>query len=145
MESKMNEERSRFGFILIPSTLRTIQPFLEDAQKFIRNAYKNKDGPNSSKYMKVSLSCINYAFKLNSILNPEINAEDRACLEEFNHMRSTLQKELASNNRDAIFKDIGIVEAELPSYHTHQVEELGTHELLIAEVSHAVFISIFHF
>eukprot|EP01038_Epipyxis_sp_PR26KG_P006797 gene6797-9310_t len=134
MDSKTDDRRREFGAIFIPSSLRTIQPFLEDTQKFIRNAYKSKDSSNSYKYMKVALSCINHAFKLNSILNPEINNEDRACLEEFNHVRSTIVREISAlNARDAIFKDMGLSDADLPSYNSVHIEELGTHELLIAE------------
>jgi hypothetical protein len=62
---------------------------------------------------------------LNTIINPEINSEDRACLEEFNQIRNIMHKEL-TNNSDG--------DGDFPSYHRIQIEDLGTHELLIAEV-----------
>jgi hypothetical protein len=35
MDSK-RDENAETGQILIPSSLRTVQPFLDDAQKFVR-------------------------------------------------------------------------------------------------------------
>eukprot|EP00981_Chlorochromonas_danica_P005831 scaffold1193_cov159-Ochromonas_danica.AAC.9 len=50
--------------ISIPSSLRTIQPFLDDAQKFYRHANRYPDGATYAKYAKISISCINLAFKV---------------------------------------------------------------------------------
>ena len=62
MDSKRSEN-SEFGQIYIPSSLRTVQPFLDDAQKFMRFA-KNKSGPGAIKFKRIAISCINAAFKV---------------------------------------------------------------------------------
>jgi hypothetical protein len=60
------------------------------------------------------------------MLNAELSGEDKTCLDDFHHIRSKL------------FRDFGwsssAREEDLPQYRSVQVEEIGTHELLISEV-----------
>jgi len=111
------------GQLHIPSSLRTIQPFLDDAQKFIRTS-RRMGGAAGFKYKKVAIACINAAFKLNIMLNAELGAADRDCLNEFIKARHHLAD------------DIGIPPSEqdaFSAYEMHDAEEMSTHELLIAE------------
>lgn len=133
MDSKFNRTATAddYSGITIPSSLRTIQPFLDDALKFVRNS--RRGGPNSLKLKKVALSCINHAFKLNSILNIEIDADDIACLEEFTTIRTNIFQEMMATNGESLF---GFMDGnDFPSYSPahQQSEEWGTHELLITE------------
>lgn len=57
------------------------------------------------------------------MLNAELSVEDRICLDEFVSLRANLLREIGSN-----------VEEDLPFYKSTQHDEVGTHELLIAEV-----------
>jgi hypothetical protein len=94
----------------------------------------------------VALSCINYAFKLNALINTELEAEDVSCLEEFASFRKEIFNELVQ--RASMGKETGgeaLVSpqaslGELPHYslgggegEADQGEDWGTHELLIAE------------
>ncbi len=57
------------------------------------------------------------------MLNAELSVEDRICLDEFVSLRVNLLREIGSN-----------VDEDLPFYKTNSHDEVGTHELLIAEV-----------
>jgi len=61
------------------------------------------------------------------MLNAELATEDRLCLDEYYQVRSLLLRDngwLATTRAD-----------DMPHYRSTQVEEIGTHELLISEVS----------
>lgn len=58
------------------------------------------------------------------MLNAELTAEDRACLDEFQHIRSLLVNQAGWSPSKG---------EDLPNYQTPGSEEVGTHELLIAE------------
>jgi hypothetical protein len=123
-----------FSAISVPSSLRTIQPFLDDALKFLRLSRKNSS--NGSKLKKVALSCINHAFKLNSILNVEIDATDIACLEGFSVLRTNLIQEMMATSGALLLTGTSTDGNDLmPSFmpSPSQNEEWGTHELLISE------------
>lgn len=119
----MDSKNDTFNRIVIPPSLRTVQPFLDDAQKFLRYATNGKQGPGSDKFYKISMSCINHAFKLNCLLNMEMGPEDRSCLESFVDLRLECLRGLGINPH----------EAELQKYEDPQIEDIGTHELLISE------------
>jgi hypothetical protein len=59
------------------------------------------------------------------MLNAELTGEDRTCLDDFHRIRSRLLKDFGWNT--------SIREEDLPQYRSQQVEEIGTHELLISE------------
>ena len=59
------------------------------------------------------------------MLNAELSATDRDCLEEFVQVRHSLASDLDMSARE---------EDELIHYQVHDAEEMSTHELLIAEV-----------
>jgi hypothetical protein len=59
------------------------------------------------------------------MLNAELSPADKECLEEFVRMRLFLAADLGYSSRD---------EDALIHYQSDEVEELSTHELLIAEV-----------
>mmetsp|Transcript_17482 Transcript_17482/g.29295 ORF Transcript_17482/g.29295 Transcript_17482/m.29295 type:complete len:685 (-) Transcript_17482:255-2309(-) len=122
MDSKHSESVD-IGQVHIPSSLRTIQPFLDDAQKFVRYA-KGKPGPAAFKFKKIAISCVNAAFKLNVMLNAELGGADRDCLDEFVKARQSLAREI---NVPAAEQDA------YSHYEVHDAEEMSTHELLIAE------------
>ena len=63
------------------------------------------------------------------MLNAELSAEDRGCLDEFLQARSLLLR----HSDSASFSSAR--DEELPHYRSTQIEDIGTHELLIAEVS----------
>jgi len=50
--------------IAIPSSLRTIQPFLDDAQKFLRQARRMNSGPMNANYIRSSITCVNLGFRV---------------------------------------------------------------------------------
>lgn len=50
--------------IQIPTSLRPIHPFLEDAQRNLCNARKAEDPNMVQKRKKIAVSCINHAFKV---------------------------------------------------------------------------------
>lgn len=87
---------------------------------------------------RAALLCINNAFKLNALINTDIEAEDVTCLEEFNSFRQELVNELLASNeaRTQLGSNIDQL-SNLPSYTLSstdgQNEEFGTHELLISE------------
>lgn len=87
---------------------------------------------------RAALLCINNAFKLNALINTDIEAEDVTCLEEFNSFRQELVNELLASNeaRTQLGSNIDQL-SNLPSYILSstdgQNEEFGTHELLISE------------
>ena len=56
------------------------------------------------------------------MLNAELTPEDRACLDEFNTLRAQMYREMGGRDEDS-----------LPRYRSSTGEEVGTHELLIAE------------
>lgn len=60
------------------------------------------------------------------MLNAELSAADRDCLDEFVQLRHSLAADLDMPARE---------EDALVHYQSNEVEELSTHELLIAEVS----------
>jgi calcium-dependent protein kinase len=115
--------------IAIPSSLRTIQPFLDDAQKFLRQARRMNSGPMSANYVRSSITCVNLGFRLNAMLNAELSPEDRACLDDFLVLRRGLISEVGSSGGGF---DHG-KEDEPPHYRNAGQEDVGTHELLIAE------------
>ena len=80
--------------IQIPTSLRPIHPFLEDAQRNLCNARKADDPTLIQKRKKIAVACINHAFKLMNILNLEWDAEGRACLDTFRVIRDSLSAEL---------------------------------------------------
>lgn len=59
------------------------------------------------------------------MLNAELSAADKECLEEFVLMRQGLASDLGFSPRE---------HDSLINYQSNEVEELSTHELLIAEV-----------
>ena len=60
------------------------------------------------------------------MLNAELSSEDRACLDEYHHIRGVLLRDFGWSASTR--------EEDLPQYRSVQIEEVGTHELLIAEV-----------
>eukprot|EP01035_Chromulina_nebulosa_P003730 gene3730-5099_t len=124
--------------VTIPPSLRTIQPFLDDALKFLRLARKAGSIQAAVRCKRAALLCINNAFKLNALINTDIEAEDVTCLEEFNSFRQELVNELLASNeaRTQLGSNIDQL-SNLPSYTLSstdgQNEEFGTHELLISE------------
>lgn len=85
-----------------------------------------KKGPTAYKSLKLAVSCINHAFRLNAILNMEMSAEDKACLDEFHFLRAQWIQDLSLPVRND----------EIPLYYqTEPMDELDTHELLIAEAN----------
>jgi len=147
--------------VSIPPSLRTIQPFLDDALKFLRYfkvlivleffllhdnilfrrlARKSGSASNAIRCKRVALLCINNAFKLNALINTDIEAEDVSCLEEFNSFRQELVHELMASTevRSQLGNNLDNL-LVLPAYTVsnsdgEQNEEFGTHELLISEV-----------
>ena len=88
---------------------------------------------------RAALLCINNAFKLNALINTEIESEDVTCLEEFNSFRQELVHELMASTeaRAQLGNNVDKLSI-LPSYTLknedgEQGEEFGTHELLISE------------
>lgn len=59
------------------------------------------------------------------MLNAELSAADRDCLDEFVELRHSLAADIDMPARE---------EDALTHYQSNEVEELSTHELLIAEV-----------
>eukprot|EP00597_Dinobryon_sp_UTEXLB2267_P002858 CAMPEP_0170076906 /NCGR_PEP_ID=MMETSP0019_2-20121128/13831_1 /TAXON_ID=98059 /ORGANISM="Dinobryon sp., Strain UTEXLB2267" /LENGTH=706 /DNA_ID=CAMNT_0010288919 /DNA_START=132 /DNA_END=2249 /DNA_ORIENTATION=+ len=125
--------------VSIPPSLRTVQPFLDDALKFLRLARKAGSASNAIRCKRVALLCINNAFKLNALINTDIEAEDVSCLEEFNSFRQELVHELMASSelRSMLGNNLDNL-LVLPAYTIsnsdgEQNEEFGTHELLIAE------------
>ena len=132
-----------FSSIIIPSSLRMIQPFLDDALKFLRTSRKNPSTASNAK--KIALSCINHAFKLNSILSLDCDAEDIACLDEFCSLRSTIVQEMMATSGANLLAtgENGMDENELTVSYlpVEQSEERGTHELLITEADTALLLA----
>jgi hypothetical protein len=105
-----------------------------------RLARKAGSVSNSIRCKRVALLCINNAFKLNALINTDIEAEDVTCLEEFNSFRQELVHELqaSSEARNQMGPNLDQLQ-NLPPYVLSSQdgeanEEWGTHELLIAEV-----------
>ena len=65
------------------------------------------------------------------MLNAELSPSDKECLEEFVRMRLFLTADLGYSSRE---------EDALIHYQSDEVEELSTHELLIAEVRMFVYL-----
>ena len=63
--------------------------------------------------------------QLNVMLNAEISANDRECLDEFVQVRHSLCYDIDMSAKE---------EDALVHYVSNEVEEMSTHELLIAEV-----------
>jgi len=122
IDPKLSDSYDLFQ-IVVPSSLRTIQPFLDDSQKYIRYI-RGKSGTGIIKYKRIALSCINAAFKLNIMLNSEINEKEAECLQSFFSIRNTLARELEMTELEI---------TNLVPYTKHDSEEIGTHELLVAE------------
>ena len=59
------------------------------------------------------------------MLNAELSVADKECLEEFARLRQGLASDLGFSPRE---------QDSLINYQSNEVEELSTHELLIAEV-----------
>jgi len=68
---------------------------------------------------------ITFYRQLNIMLNAELSVADRECLEEFVRVRQGLAADLGMSFRE---------HDSMISYQSNEVEELSTHELLIAEV-----------
>ena len=71
--NKMGQEASTSSNIQpadiqIPTSLRPIHPFLEDAQRNLCNARKAEDPSMVQKRKKIAVSCINHAFKVCVVL-----------------------------------------------------------------------------
>lgn len=60
------------------------------------------------------------------MLNAELTPEDITCLDEFDNMRSSLMREMGRQSESK--------NDELQAYRSNDAEDVGTHELLIAEV-----------
>jgi hypothetical protein len=59
------------------------------------------------------------------MLNAEMSVADRECLDEFVNLRHQLAADMDMSATD---------EDALPHYQSNEIEEMSTHELLIAEV-----------
>lgn len=86
-----------------------------------RHASRYSDGPTFTKYARIAVSCISLGFKLNGLLNSELSPEDVVCLDDFVFLRAKLASPLGQKEEDLI------------GYRSTNMEDVGTHELLIAE------------
>ena len=59
----------RVKSISIPSSLRTIQPFLDESQSFIRQAAKTNSAALAKKCKKMVVICISKGFEVGPIHN----------------------------------------------------------------------------
>ncbi len=62
------------------------------------------------------------------MLNADLSPEDRNCLDDFANLRKALVRETSSSG--SLSQD-----EDLPFYQNKEPEDVGTHELLMAEVS----------
>jgi hypothetical protein len=113
--------------IEIPPSLRSVFPFLYDAQRCFLNAHSSHYAHNAAARGRIAISNINKAFGLLTILNLDLDGDALACLDKFRLMRSQMYSDLgvqidvASAGVDFVFQP---GRAPYPS-----------HEILIAEVS----------
>jgi hypothetical protein len=77
--------------------------------------------------LSISFYSVDIVFiKLNIMLNSEINEKEAECLQSFFSIRSTLARELEMTELEV---------SNLVPFTKHDSEDIGTHELLVAEVT----------
>lgn len=119
------------SFIDIPPSLRAVYPFLYDAQRNVGHSSKSTfDNGSTMGRKRIAVSCINHALSLILILNLELDAEGKACIEKFRAIRNQLAIDLNAPIDPR---------AELGSVVNHQKRQpYQSHELLIAEADAAL-------
>ena len=81
-----DQSQAAYGltFIDIPPSLRAVYPFLYDAQRNFGNSTKAQvSGGTANGRKRIAVSCINHALALIQVLNLELDAEGKACLDKF--------------------------------------------------------------
>lgn len=78
----------------IPSCLRPISPFLSEAQRSLSNAYDPSYSTAALRWKRLSVNCINHAFKLFGVLDINIDEVAKNTLINFSMVRDALTIEL---------------------------------------------------
>jgi hypothetical protein len=116
------------AFVDIPPSLRAVYPFLYDAQRNFSNSTKPQTaGGTPLGRKRVAVSCINHALSLVQVLNLDLDADGKACLDKFRLVRNQLCSEL------------GIpIDARVETQDGQAKKQYQSHELLIAEADAAL-------
>lgn len=131
----MGAEHSTSGIgdqkdIVIPSSLKTVFPFLHDAQMHFKIAMRVQDqfktGTQHVSLKRLGILHVDYALQLVSVMKLKLGANDIACLDKFREIR-----------------DITAVELGEPKSirHEHKGSKLETCQLLLVEADAALAIA----
>ena len=112
--------------IEIPASLRSVFPFLYDAQRCFSNSRQAHYANTAAGRCRVAISCINKAFGLLTILNIELDGDAHACLDKFRLIRSQLFADLGIQIDPTSTRIDLVYQPDRPPY--------PSHEILIAEV-----------
>lgn len=108
----------------VPSCLRPISPFLSEAQRSLSNAYDPAYVKVSIRWKRLSVNCINHAFKLFGVLDINIDEVAKNTLINFSMVRDALTIELRLPPEQSI---------QLKDSTTAKPSLLHAEDLLIAE------------
>lgn len=129
----MGQDQSSPGGLTIdiPPSLRAVYPFLYDAQRNFSNATKpmQTGGGSSAGRKRIAVTCINHAISLIYVLNLDLDADGKACLDKFRHVRNQLSLELGIPHDPR-------AEQEMIAH--SQKRQYQSHDLLIAEADAAL-------
>lgn len=117
----------------IPACLRSVHPFLYDAQRGIINLQQmhktHHDTLNIAKRKKIIISNINHAVNILNMLNNDLPPEGIQCLENYFMVRHRFVTELPQRHKMDVI--------ELEKYNPHK-EQQPSHEILIREADEAM-------